>query len=120
MGRRWTTKQYMDRYERRLERRAFNKMWDEVHHPPSPDGTRRCANCARNASCTRNRRCNHGACFVAAARSAPANEAEQKSNVDLFFVAKIVLVVAVWIAIACWNWTIAMIVLILAMLFIRK
>lgn len=64
MRRRWTTDQYMDRYERRLERREFYKAYDDVTHPPSPDGTRLCKNCAKNETCGLNRRRNHGSCFA--------------------------------------------------------
>ena len=88
MARRWTTNQYMARYERRLERKAFNKMWDDVTHPPSPDGTRRCENCAKNGSCTLNRRGNHGACFVAIAEKGEQennNEASGMSPIAVFF-----------------------------------
>lgn len=63
MGRRWTTNQYMNRYIRRMERRAFNRSWDNVHKPKSPDGTRKCANCAYDSTCDRPRHGNHMNCF---------------------------------------------------------
>ena len=63
MGRRWTTNQYMDRYMRRMERRAFYRAWDNAHQPKSPDGTRKCVNCAHNNTCDRPRKGNHLYCF---------------------------------------------------------
>lgn len=63
MGRRWTTNQYMDRYWRRMERRAFYRDWDNAHQPKSPDGTRKCVNCVYDASCDRPRKGNHLYCF---------------------------------------------------------
>lgn len=80
MGRRWTTNQYMARYFRRLERRAFNRMLDEISHPPSADGSRKCGNCAHNASCTRNRKGNHLNCFRAISDTTLV---ETKNSIDL-------------------------------------
>lgn len=40
MGRRWTTNQYMARRLRRMERRAFNRMWREITHKPSSNKSR--------------------------------------------------------------------------------
>lgn len=80
MGRRWTTNQYMARYFRRLERRAFNHMLDEISHPPSADGSRKCGNCAHNASCTRNGKGNHLNCFRAISDTTLG---ETKNSIDL-------------------------------------
>lgn len=78
--RRWNSNQYMARYFRRLERRAFNRMLDEISHPPSADGTRKCGNCAHNASCTRNRKGNHLNCFQAISNT---TQEETKKTIDL-------------------------------------
>lgn len=80
MRRRWTTDQYMARYERRLERRAFYKAYDDVTHPPSPDGTRLCKNCAKNETCGLNRRRNHGSCFERAESQVEERNEGEKGN----------------------------------------
>lgn len=122
MGRRWTTNQYMSRYERRLERRAFNRMWDDVHNPPSPDGTRRCVDCARNVGCNLNRRGNHGSCFVAINRkteSTPSEDSKTEVFARIVLAVKIIVPVIGWVLLAIWNWTIALIVLIVFILFLH-
>lgn len=75
MGRRWTTNQYMARRLRRMERRAFNRMWSDITHPPSASGTRKCVDCACNLNCSRNRKGNHQNCFR-------ANPSYVEKNVD--------------------------------------
>lgn len=117
MGRRWTTNQYMDRYERRLERRAFNKMWDNVHRPPSQDGSRRCADCAKNAACTLNRRCNHGACFVAVEKACAVEEPKTPAAAKIFIVIVAAVLIGLWIALASWNLTVALIVILVLIVF---
>lgn len=80
MGRKWTTDQYMDRHVRRMERRAFYKSYDDVTHPPSPDGTRLCKNCAKNETCGLDRRRNHGSCFERAVSKVEARNASEETN----------------------------------------
>ena len=77
MGRRWKGNQYTARYIRRLERREFNKAWDNINHPASPDGSRRCVDCAKNENCNLNRKGNHAACF---SRITPERSTEEESN----------------------------------------
>lgn len=77
MGRRWNGNQYTARYIRRLERREFNKEWDNINHPASPDGSRRCVDCAKNGNCNLNRKGNHAACF---SRIMPERNSEEESN----------------------------------------
>lgn len=114
MGRRWNGNQYTARYIRRLERREFNKAWDNINHPASPDGSRRCVDCAKNENCNLNRKGNHAACFsrIAPERSAEENE---KSNSASGTVAIILIVFAICgiVALCVKNSTILCIVLII-------
>lgn len=45
-------------------RREFNRYWADKTHPPAPNGSRRCSDCAKNTICTRSRKGNHTNCFV--------------------------------------------------------
>jgi len=118
--RRWTTNQYMARYTRRLERRAFNRMLDEVHHPQSADGTRRCADCVHNASCTKPRKGNHISCFTAVGSRAPQTSAPPEANNSGCLIIVLCLILApliAWIIISPNVISIILIVLILFFFF---
>ena len=121
MRRRWTTDQYMARYERRLERKAFNKLYDDVTHPPSPDGTRLCKNCVKNETCGLNRRRNHGSCFVGIDRETKSEPSYEMPETEGSGIGGAVLGGFIWIliigvVILCVAypalWCIAMVVLI--------
>lgn len=63
---------WKNRYCRNRAKREFNKYWAYKTHPPSPDGTRRCRDCANDSFCTRPRKGNHMSCFKRKEAARPA------------------------------------------------